>query len=245
MCGIAGIVRDDPAQPVEHALLARMCDQIAHRGPDDRGIWTAGGIGLGHQRLSIIDLSPAGHQPMTNEDGSVHVVHNGEIYNFRELRDELLKRGHTFRSRTDTEVLVHLYEELGCDLLERLEGMFAFALWDAKRRRLLLARDRVGKKPLKYARVPGGLLFASELKAILASGAVEPRVDLAAVRQFLSLAYVPSPRTGLLGVEKLPAGHRLVYENGEARVERYWSLDYRAKQKRSRQEWVEAAYVFF
>jgi len=240
MCGIAGIVYDDSERRVDRAALERMCDQIVHRGPDDRGIWESPGVGLGHQRLSIIDLSAAGHQPMSNEDGSVWVTYNGEIYNFAELRAELEGRGHQFRSRTDTEVLVHLYEELGDGLVERLDGMFAFGLWDARRRRLLLARDRVGKKPLKYAEVPGGLVFASELKSILASGLVEPDVDLGAIDRFLCLSYVPAPDTGLRGIQKLPAGHLLVWENGETRVERYWSLDYRNKQSRTPDEWAVA-----
>jgi asparagine synthase (glutamine-hydrolysing) len=240
MCGIAGIVYDDSERRVDRAALERMCHQIVHRGPDDRGIWESPGVGLGHQRLSVIDLSPAGHQPMSNEDGSVWVTYNGEIYNFAELRAELESRGHQFRSRTDTEVLVHLYEELGDGLVERLDGMFAFGLWDVRRRRLLLARDRVGQKPLKYAELPGGLVFASELKAILASGLVEPDVDLEAIDRFLCLSYVPAPGTGLRGIQKLPAGHLLVRENGETRIERYWSLDYRDKQSRTSDEWTEA-----
>ncbi len=240
MCGIAGIVHSDAERPVERARLERMCDAIAHRGPDDRGFWTGAGVGLGHQRLSIIDLSPAGHQPMPNEDETVWVVFNGEIYNFGALREELEKSGHRFRSRSDTEVLVHLYEELGEDLVERLDGMFAFALWDTRRRRLLLARDRVGKKPLKYAETDGGLVFSSELKGVLASGLVSNEIDTSAVHQFLSLSYVPAPRTGLRDVQKLPAGHLLVWEKGRARVRRYWSVDYRRKQQMDAEDWRRA-----
>ena len=160
MCGIAGIVWTDPNQPVEVELLRRMSEAIRHRGPDDEGVWTGPGVGLAHRRLSVIDLSPAGHQPMTNEDGSVRIVYNGEIYNFLELRKELLRKGHDFRSQTDTEVIVHLYEEEGERCVERLDGMFAFALWDGRRRRMLLARDRVGKKLLKYSEIPAGLAFS-------------------------------------------------------------------------------------
>ncbi len=239
MCGLAGIVYEATERRVDEGVLARMCDTITHRGPDDHGIWSHAGAGLGHQRLSIIDLSPAGHQPMCNEDGSIWTVYNGEIYNFQELRRELIERGHSFRSRTDSEVLVHLYEEEEDDLVERLEGMFAFAIWDVRRRRLLLARDRIGKKPLKYAHVPGGLVFASELKAILASGLVGREVELAAIDQYLSFHYVPSPGTGFAAIRKLPPAHRLIWENGQTRIERYWSLDYRKKQERSAAEWKE------
>ena len=240
MCGIAGMVHAQPGRPVERAPLERMCDVLRHRGPDDRGVWLGDGVGLAHTRLSIIDLSAAGHQPMSNEDGTIHVVFNGEIYGFAELRRELEARGHRFRSHTDTEVLVHLYEEEGDDLVHRIDGMFAFAIWDAPRQRLLLARDRVGKKPLKYAELDGGLIFASELKALLATGLVSRDVDLDAVHDFLSLSYVPSPGTGFAAIHKLPAGHRLIWEKGRTRVERYWTLDYREKQQRSSEEWRSA-----
>jgi len=176
MCGIAGVVWADPLRPVERATLERMGAALAHRGPDGEGNWIGAGVGLAHRRLNAIDLSIAGRQPMPNEDGSVLAVFNGETYNFAELRAELEAKGHRFRSRTDTEVLVHLYEEHGDAAFERLEGMFAFGLWDAQRRRLLLARDRVGKKPLKYAELAGGgIAFASELKALFAAGLAEVR----------------------------------------------------------------------
>jgi asparagine synthase (glutamine-hydrolysing) len=194
---------------------------------------------LGHQRLSVIDLSPAGRQPMSNEDGSVWTVYNGEIYNFRELRRELIGRGHEFRSKTDTEVLVHLYEDEGDRCIERLEGMFAFAIWDSRRRRLLLARDRLGKKPLKYAVLGDGIVFASELKAILESGLVSPEVDPEAIHLFLSLAYVPSPLTGFARIRKLPPAHKLIWEDGSTRLERYWSLDFSRKEARSEAEWKD------
>src|SRR5215469_1392446 len=176
MCGIAGILYRDTARPVEHDVLKGMADAISHRGPDAEGFWTAPGIGLAHRRLSIIDLA-GGQQPLANEDGSVQVVFNGEIYNYRELRDGLLARGHVLRTSSDTEVLVHLYEELGPALVEKLRGMFAFALWDCRERRLLLARDRVGIKPLYIYRDGDKLLFGSELKAIVAHPEVDRRVD--------------------------------------------------------------------
>jgi asparagine synthase (glutamine-hydrolysing) len=239
MCGIAGIVLRDPEARVDPGLLLRLSDAIRHRGPDDSAQWTGPGAGLAHRRLSIIDLSPAGRQPMCNEDESVWLVFNGEIYNFLELRERLVRAGHRFRSRTDSEVIVHLYEEEGERCVERLDGMFALALWDVRQRRLLLARDRLGKKPLKYAELPQGLVFASELKALIASGLVPREVDLAQVDQYLSFGYVPSPGTGFRGIEKLPPAHRLIWQHGAAKSERYWSLDYRKKRIQSAAAWQE------
>jgi asparagine synthase (glutamine-hydrolysing) len=239
MCGIAGIVLRDPETRVDPGLLLRLSDAIRHRGPDDSAHWTGPGAGLAHRRLSIIDLSPAGRQPMCNEDESVWLVFNGEIYNFLELRERLEKRGHRFRSRTDSEVIVHLYEEEGERCVERLDGMFALAIWDVRSRRLLLARDRLGKKPLKYAELPQGLVFASELKSLIASGLVEREVDLAQVDQYLTFGYVPSPGTGFAKIAKLPPAHRLVWQDGAARSERYWSLDYRRKRVQSAAAWQE------
>jgi asparagine synthase (glutamine-hydrolysing) len=240
MCGIAGIVKRDPEAPVDPAVIGRMCDAIVHRGPDDSDVWFGRGVGLGHRRLSIIDLSPAGRQPMCNEDGSVWVVFNGEIYNFAELREELVAKGHTFRSRSDTETIVHMYEEEGERCIERLHGMFAIAIWDERRRKLVLARDRVGKKPLKYAEIDGGIVFASELKAILATGLVSAEVEPADIDAYFTFLYVPSPGTGLRGIKKLPPGHRLVWEDGRTRIERYWTLDYRAKRELPLAEWLAA-----
>jgi asparagine synthase (glutamine-hydrolysing) len=228
MCGICGIVSRDGA-PVEAAALGRMATALAHRGPDDHGLHVAGGAGLGHRRLAIIDLTPDGHQPMANEDGTVHVVFNGEIYNFLELRPHLEKRGHRFRSRSDTEVILHLYEEHGTDCLRHLRGMFAFAIWDAPRRRLFAARDRLGKKPLYYARTPGGLLFASEIKGVLAEGSVPRRPHAEALHHYLTYQCVPSPLTAFEGIERLPPAHFLIYEGGGLRVERYWRLAYGPK----------------
>ena len=241
MCGIAGIFYPERDREADRELLVRMCDRLTHRGPDDRGIWTGPGGGLGHQRLSIIDLSAAGAQPMSNEDGSVWTVFNGEIYNFATLRAELEGRGHRFKSATDTEVIVHLYEEEGDAFVERLEGMFALALWDARKARLLLARDRVGKKPLKYAELDdGSIVFASELKAILASGAVRRDVDVEAVHLFLGYGYVPGPHTGFSAIRKLPPAHKLIWEGGRTRIERYWQLDFGQKAQRDDGEWKAA-----
>jgi asparagine synthase (glutamine-hydrolysing) len=202
-----------------------MCDAMVHRGPDDHGYLTDGPCVLGHRRLSIIDLRPEGAQPMTNEDGSIAVVVNGEIYNFQELRRDLQAKGHTFKSRSDSEVIVHLYEEEGIDFLDHLRGMFALALWDGPRRRLVLARDRFGKKPLFYHADSRGLVFASELGALAESGRFERRPDIDAIDAFLSLQYVPSPWTAFEGVRKLPAGCRLVCEAGRiGEPERYFQL---------------------
>jgi asparagine synthase (glutamine-hydrolysing) len=202
-----------------------MCDAMVHRGPDDHGYRADGPCALGHRRLSIIDLRPEGAQPMTNEDDTVAVVVNGEIYNFQELRAELEDKGHTFKSRSDSEVCLHLYEEEGVDFLDRLRGMYALALWDGNRKRLVLARDRFGKKPLFYYVGADGLIFASELAALAASDRFERRANLDAIDAYLCLQYVPSPWTAYEGVRKLPAGCRLVCENGVVgEPERYFDL---------------------
>jgi len=228
VCGIAGKAHTDRMRSVDASLLRRMTAALAHRGPDDDQIYVKDGIGLGSRRLAIIDLE-GGCQPMRNEDGSVWLVHNGEIYNFLELREQLLARGHALRTRSDTEVIVHLYEDLGTDFLEKLRGMFAIALWDARRERLLLARDRLGKKPLVYADLPEGLVFASELQALLADPAVDRTVDLEALDAYLRCQAIPSPRTIYRAARKLPPGHVLVWEKGTLRVERYWSLHFAPK----------------
>src|SRR5439155_13693751 len=190
MCGIAGVMYAD-GRPIEPALLKAMGDRIAHRGPDAEGFWTAPGIGLVHRRLSILDLS-GGDQPLGNEDGTVQVVFNGEIYNYLELRAWLLGRGHHFNTKSDTEVLVHLYEEAGDALVERLRGMFAFALWDARRQRLLLARDRLGIKPLYFYRDGEKLVFGSELKSLLAHPGMSRYLDPAALEDYLAFGMFPS-----------------------------------------------------
>ena len=223
MCGIAGMVQTHADGAVNDALIHRMCDTLVHRGPDDEGIFVKGGVGLGMRRLSIIDLA-GGHQPVFNEDKTICVVFNGEIYNFLELRPELEGRGHRFSSNTDTEVIVHLYEEYGAECVHKLRGMFAFALYDSRAGRLLLVRDRLGKKPLHYAVQDGTLLFASEMKAILAVRPELARVDQAALLQYMYFGYVPDPATAFAPIRKLPAGHLLEFEKGQVKIRQYWDL---------------------
>lgn len=225
MCGIAGQINLS-GEPVDRRLIEGMVTALRRRGPDDQGIHLAGPVGLGHARLSIIDRSPAGHQPMANEDGSVWIVMNGEIYNFAELRTRLVRQGHPFRSRTDTEVILHLWEEEGPGCLRHLRGMFAFALWDANRQLFFAARDRVGKKPFKYFFDGQHFVFASELKAFQGHPLIRFAPDFKAIRQMLGLNHVPAPRTGFLKIKKLLAGHWLIIERGKLRVERYWQLDF-------------------
>ncbi len=227
MCGIVGQATSD-ARPGDRATLERMCAALEHRGPDSRGIHIDAGVGLGIQRLRVIDLA-TGDQPIFNEDGSIAVVLNGEIYNYRELRSELERAGHRFATRTDTEVIAHLYEDEGIGLVRRLHGMFALAVWDASRRRLLLARDRVGKKPLYYAERPGALSFASELAALLQDQGIPRDVDHTALDAYLAYRWVPAPMTAFRAVRKLPPGRTLVFEDGRAMVERYWRLDFSRK----------------
>jgi asparagine synthase (glutamine-hydrolysing) len=218
MCGIAGFVLLD--QPAERALAQAMCDQIRHRGPDDEGVYVDRGCAIGMRRLSIIDLS-TGHQPMSNEDGSVWIVFNGEIYQYQELRADLMGRGHRFRTASDTETLIHLYEEEGVEGLRRLRGMFAFAIWDARRNRLLLARDRFGKKPLYYAVLPTGIYFGSEMSCLRQAG-VPQEPDPEALRLYFQFNYIPDPLTAYRAVRRLPAGGWLTYERGSVRQGRYW-----------------------
>jgi len=223
MCGINGVFhyRGGQANP---ALVARQADLQRHRGPDDEGLWHEGPVALGHRRLSIIDLSAAGHQPMPNEDESLRVVFNGELYGWPELKGVLAARGHRFRGNSDTEALLHLYEEHGEAMLEHVRGMFAFALYDRPRRRLMLARDRVGKKPLYYHDDGQRIVFASELKALMLDTSVPRDVDHEAVVDYLVFQYVPSPASIWKGVKKLPPGSYLVCDENGVRVERYWTL---------------------
>ncbi len=227
MCGICGVAQA-AREGGDRALLGRMNDAIRHRGPDSDGYYCADGIGLAVRRLAIIDLQ-GGDQPISNEDGSLWVVQNGEIYNYPELRAHLEGRGHRFKTKTDTECILHSYEDEGDACLERFRGMFAFALWDTKRARLLIARDRLGKKPLHYAVQDGALYFCSELSGLLAGLPHSPEIDLEAIDLYLSLQYIPEPRTAYQGVFKLPAAHKLVWENGHARIERYWDYSYLPK----------------
>ena len=232
MCGIAGIVlRGGGSDP--GPALAAMAASIAHRGPDDEGFLTtstrdgAWRVGLAHRRLSIIDVA-SGHQPIGNEDGSVQIVFNGEIYNFAALRDELLAHGHVFRTHSDTETIVHAYEQWGTDCVQRFRGMFAFALWDAARERLVLARDRYGKKPLFVAEREGGIVFASEIKGVLAAPGMRARADLATIRDYFAFRYVPAPATLFDGVRKLMPGTVAVWERGRLAERRYWTSPDRA-----------------
>jgi asparagine synthase (glutamine-hydrolysing) len=225
VCGIAGTVAAHGDAPAPAALEA-MGAALAHRGPNDGTVSVWGRAGFSFRRLSIIDVA-GGRQPIDNEDASVHVILNGEIYNYQELRAELEQRGHRFKTRSDVETVVHGYEEYGDAIVKRLRGMFALALWDEKRQRLLLARDRLGKKPLVYWCADGRLSFASEFQALLRDAAVPREADLLAIHHYLTYQYVPAPLTAFRGVRKLPPGHTLVFENGATRVEPYWTLPYR------------------
>ena len=221
MCGIVGYV----GAKGEEAIVRRMADRIVHRGPDGQGYFTDDHVALGARRLSIIDLAGS-NQPIFNEDGSIVTVFNGEVYNYRELRTLLQQKGHQLRTSGDTETLVHLYEEYGEAAVHLLRGMFGYAVWDSRRRKLILARDRVGIKPLYYAQAGERLVFGSEIKSILAAPGITREIDPDALNSYLTLQYVPSPRTMLKGVSKLPPGHLLVWEDGEIRVEQYWDVVY-------------------
>ncbi len=229
MCGICGVLRLGGA-PLElpGGLLDRMTDTLAHRGPDDRGTWVGEKAALGARRLAVVDLSAAGHQPMVSEDGSVVLVHNGEVYNFRELeRHHRLREGHAFRSRTDTEVLLHLYEELGMDMVPELDGMFAFAVWDGRERELYLVRDRYGIKPLFWQRDGEHLRFASEIKALLADPRVPRHASLQALHDYLAMGYVPGTQTAFHGIHEVPPGHWMrVCADGSVTLQRYWDLSF-------------------
>lgn len=239
MCGIAGIVETHPEGLVDEAAIHRMCQAIVHRGPDDEGIFVKNGVGLGMRRLSIIDLA-GGHQPVFNEDKTIWIVFNGEIYNFPELRADLEKRGHRFASHSDTETIVHLYEEMGADCVTRLRGMFAFALYDERSKKLLVARDRFGKKPLHYAMAGGRFLFGSEIKAIHAVAPELTSINREALLQYLYFGYVPDPATALLPIKKLPPGHLLELEAGQIRIRQYWDLpQYGTHAPRNEEECLE------
>lgn len=226
MCGIAGIVSLNGQAP-DRDLLEQMTRVLVHRGPDGAGTFVSDEVALGHRRLSIIDLEGGG-QPIANEDGAVQVVFNGEIYNFVELREELQGQGHVFRTRSDTEVIVHAYEEWGLDCVERFNGIFAFALWDARRKQCVIARDHLGVKPLYYRSHNGRLLFASEIKAILQAADYTADVDLAALGMLFTVRYVPSPHTLFRGISKLPPGHILVASANGIQLRRYWNWKARA-----------------
>ena len=222
MCGICGIVGRADAPPVDRPLLERMNRAMTPRGPDQDGTFVSGPVGLGSRRLSIIDVA-GGRQPIANETATAHVVFNGEIYNHHELRVYLERKGHVFTTRTDTEVLVHLYEEVGLECVHHLNGIFAFAIWDATRRQLLLARDRTGVKPLYYAELARQIVFGSELKVLLQHPGIPRDLDLVAVNEYLSFEFIPSPRTIIRNVQKLEAGYMLLWDEHGSRVTRYWN----------------------
>jgi asparagine synthase (glutamine-hydrolysing) len=226
MCGICGVYYVDRERQVDPQLVERMNYVQRHRGPDGYGVWSQNNVGLGQSRLAIIDLSPQGLQPMSNEDGSVWMTFNGEIYNFPELRQGLLARGHHFRSHTDSETIIHLWEEKGPQMLDDLRGMFAIALWDERQQTLFLARDRMGKKPLFYADLPGRIVFASEIKAILQDPDFIPEPDLEAIKYYLAYQSVPAPYCAFKGIKKLPPAHYLLAKHGHVQVKRYWQLSY-------------------
>jgi asparagine synthase (glutamine-hydrolysing) len=249
MCGITGAIWNDPRLAVDRATLQKMTQVLRHRGPDDEGTHTstwqetspgnsATHVALGHRRLAILDLSGS-RQPLSNEDESIWLVFNGEIYNYRDLRNRLEGSGHRFRSQGDSETIVHLYEDEGLDFVNHLVGMFALALWDGRRQRLVLARDRLGQKPLVYLSQPGRLLFASELKSLLAVPNVPRQIDVSSLDEYLTYQYVPHPNTIFRGIRKLPPGHLAVYESDKLTVSRYWSPDFGREVIRSRDEYVE------
>ena len=225
MCGICGKLNFELEKPVSKGLLKRMADAMHHRGPDDEGYYASGSVGFGFRRLSIIDLA-TGHQPTSNEDGTVWIVFNGEIYNYQELRKELVSKGHSFRSQTDLVVIVHLYEELGPRCLERLRGMFAFAIWDSRQDVLVLARDRVGIKPLYYWQNHRSLVFGSEIKSILADPEVESEVDSAMIDRLLTFFYLPGEAEFFRNVKKLPPASYMVIKAGRSEIYKYWDLHF-------------------
>ena len=218
MCGICGIIGLE-----DRNLVKRMCDVVSHRGPDDSGIFSDQNVVLGHRRLSIIDLV-TGHQPMSNEDGSIWIVFNGEIYNYLELREQLEKEGHRFATASDTEVIIHTYEDYGEDCVKKLRGDFSFAIWDSTKKKLILARDRMGVKPLFYTQIDRNFIFASEIKSILQYPKIVPRVNHQSLHYILSLRFIPGEDTMFEGIKKLLPGHVLIYENGKVKIHKYWDL---------------------
>jgi len=234
MCGIVGRI-EKSGRETDPKILRRMADVLRHRGPDEQGYYRKNGLGLEHRRLSIIDLT-TGNQPLKNEAGDIILVANGEIYNFEELRKKLEKKGHRFRTKSDNEVIVHLYEEEGVECLKKLRGMFAFGLWDEKKEQLLLARDRLGKKPLVYAETPASFNFASEIQALLLAPDIKKEIDQQAIDDYLTFQYIPSPRSIFSGIKKLPAGHYLTYRKGQISLKRYWEIDFNRKLEVSESE---------
>jgi asparagine synthase (glutamine-hydrolysing) len=238
MCGISGIFEFERRDVIPQEIVHRMNETIIHRGPDDEGIYCGEGVGFGFRRLSIIDLA-GGHQPISNEDGRLWVMLNGEIYNYPELRHELEGKGHRFSTRSDTETIVHLYEEYGEDCFRKLRGMFAIALWDSEKRKLLLARDRVGKKPLFYAADSKRIVFGSELKVLLAADGLSHEIDREALSDYFSFGYIPAPKTIYRAARKVKPGHFLVASEGRIREVCYWDISFAKVENRSEEEWCE------
>jgi asparagine synthase (glutamine-hydrolysing) len=235
MCGICGVYNFGTGEPADQAALKRATDAMAHRGPDDEGFYLDGPLGLGNRRLSIIDL-PGGHQPIANEDESIWITFNGEIYNYRDLRPDLLVRGHQFRTNSDTETILHLYEEYDLGFLEHLRGMFAFAIWDGRKRRLLVARDRLGVKPVFYRLDAGRLAFASELRTLRELLPHAPEIDPQSIYDFFGFRYIPAPRTFYRGVEKLLPGHYLLADADGVRIQSYWDVPAEEESTKSAKE---------
>lgn len=223
MCGIIGLI--SPC-PVSEENFKKARDRLIHRGPDDAGLWfnNEKTVALGHRRLSIIDLSSAGHQPMCNENQSVWLVYNGEIYNFKEIREELIKKGHSFKSQTDSEVVIHSYEEWGTDCLKKFNGMFAFALWDKMKNQLFAARDRIGIKPFFYYWDKKKFAFSSEIKALKKMDGFDFALDYTGIYDFFTYLFVPTPKTAYRFIKKLPPGHFLIFNDNELKVEKYWDI---------------------
>ncbi|MBM9616710.1 asparagine synthase (glutamine-hydrolyzing) [Desulfobulbus rhabdoformis] len=237
MCGIAGYLYVNRDQPVDRRVVEQMCSVIHHRGPDEWGMWCDGPVGIGMKRLRIIDLN-GGQQPMANDDKSIHIVFNGEIYNHLQLRAELSQRGYRFRTSSDTEAILRMYEEYGEACVTRLRGMFAFAIWDGRNRSLFLARDRMGKKPLHYLCDHTKLVFGSEIKSILQHPEIHAEVNRPAIIPYLGCGYVPDPATMFKGINKLPPAHTLTWHEGKFTVNRYWNIEYRPDYSKTEQQWL-------
>jgi len=230
MCGIAGIMGSQRGEAIK-----KMTDALVHRGPDDSGYFQDDDIALGQRRLSIVDLH-TGRQPISNEDDSLQLVCNGEIYNSPQLRKALMAKGHRFKTQTDVEVILHLYEDFGDECVKHLRGMFAFALWDSRKRRLFMARDHMGQKPLFFCQKNGGFAFASEVKSILTSGIIKPEIDMEGLWHYVSLRFMPDDHSLFQGIKKLPAAHCLIFENNQIHISRYWDVEFRNKSKSSEAE---------
>ena len=244
MCGICGIANLKTAQPIDKHVLLKMTQAMTHRGPDEQGLYHDQRVGLGSRRLSIIDLA-GGQQPIANENETMWIIFNGEIYNYRQLRTYLQKKGHHFRTKTDTEVILHLYEEFGLECVQHLDGIFAFAIWDVSRREVVIVRDRLGIKPIYYTEVEGQLIFGSEMKVILSHPAVKREIDLISLNEYLSFEYVPSPRTILRHIRRLEPGHSLRYGAQGLYIEQYWNLSLARSENRPPVNWRDYAAMLY